>query len=209
MTYSILRPALLLSLTLLLPACGALSALEGEPDRNVFELRAPPVTAGQCSGARGTELVVELPKARGTLDSPRIMIRPSVLETQYLPDAIWGDPVPVMVQRLLVETLGNYDAFGHVGREPLGLAGDYALISEISDFNAELLDKGALIRMTVEAQLVREMDASVVGRSRFEVTTESPSTKTNDLIPAFDAASLQLITEMTAWALGKAGVSCR
>ena len=209
MTRSILRPALLLSLTLLLPACGALKALEGEPDRDVYELRAPPVTAGQCSGARGTELVVEPPKARETLDSPRIMIRPSVLETQYLPDAVWGEPVPAMVQRLLVETLGNYDAFGHVGREPLGLAGDYALLTEISNFNAELQGNGALVRMTVEAQLIREMDASVVGRSRFEVTTESPSTRTADLVPAFDAAALQLITEMTSWALGRAGVQCR
>lgn len=207
MTRSILRPALL-SLILLLPGCGALKALEGEPDRDVFELRAPPVTAGQCSGGRGTQLVIELPKTRETLDSTRIMIRPSVLETQYLPDAIWGEPVPAMVQRLLVETLASYDAFGHVGREPLGLAGDYALLSEISSFNAELQDKGALIRLTVEAQLIREMDASVVGRSRFEVTTDSPSTRTADLIPAFDAASLQLITEMTAWALGRAGVSC-
>ncbi|NHF73426.1 hypothetical protein G7044_09795 [Paracoccus sp. 12-3] len=204
-----LRPALLLSLTLLLPACGALRALEGEPNRDVFELRAPPVSAGQCGGARGTELVVELPKARETLDSPRIMIRPSVLETQYLPDAIWGEPVPAMVQRLLVETLNNHDAFGHVGREPLGLAGDFALLTEISAFNAELLEKGALIRMTVESQLIREMDAVVVGRSRFEVTTESPSTRTADLIPAFDAAALQLITEMTAWTLGRAGANCR
>ena len=208
MTRSFLRPALLLSLTLLLPGCGALKALEGEPNRDVYELRAPPVTAGQCSGGRGTQLVVEAPKTRETLDSPRIMIRPSVLETQYLPDAIWGETVPAMVQRLLVETLGNYDAFGHVGREPLGLAGDYALLTEISAFNAELLDKGALIRLTVEAQLIREMDASVMGRSRFEVTTEAPSTRTADLIPAFDAAALQLITEMTAWTLGRAGVSC-
>lgn len=209
MTVSILRPALLLSLTLLLPACGALKALEGEPDRDVFELRAPPVTASQCSGARGAELVVELPKTRETLDSPRIMIRPSALETQYLPDAVWGEPVPATVQRLLVETLGNYNAFGHVGREPLGLAGDYALLTEITSFNAELQDKGALIRLAVEAQLIREMDASVVGRSRFEVTTELPSTRTADLIPAFDAANLQLITEMTAWTLGRAGLNCR
>ncbi len=209
MTRSILRPALLLSLTLLLPACGALKALEGEPNRNVYELRSPPVAGGQCSGARDMELVVEPPKARETLDSPRIMIRPSALETQYLPDAVWGEPVPAMVQRLLVETLGNYDAFGQVGREPLGLAGDYALLTEISAFNAELQGKGALIRMTVEAQLIREMDASVMARSRFEVTTESPSTKTADLIPAFDAAALQLITEMTSWTLGRAGVHCR
>ena len=202
------RSAILLALTLLIPGCSALSALQGEPNRNVFELRGPPVSNGQCRGAKVSELVVELPKARGTLDSPRIMIRPSALQTEYLPDAVWGDPVPATLQRLLVESLGSYDAIGHVGREPLGLAGEYAMISEITDFNAELLEKGALIRLSVDAQLVREMDAAVVGRSRFEVTTESPSTKTNDLIPAFDAAALQLITEMSAWTLSRVGARC-
>ena len=131
------RSAILLALTLLIPGCGALSALQGEPNRNVFELRGPPVSNGQCRGAKVSELVVELPKARGTLDSPRIMIRPSALQTEYLPDAVWGDPVPATLQRLLVESLGSYDAIGHVGREPLGLAGEYAMISEITDFNAD------------------------------------------------------------------------
>lgn len=201
------RSTLLLSLTLLLPGCGAMSLLGGEPNRDVFELRGPEIGTGQCGGAKVTELVIEVPKARGTLDSERIMIRPSVLETQYLPDAVWGDPVPVMVQRLLVETLGSYDTFGHVGREPLGLSADYAMISEISSFNAELLEQGALIRLAVEAQLIREMDATVAGRARFEATSEAPSTKTADLIPAFDAAAQELIAEMSAWTLGRVGAN--
>ncbi|MFD1797097.1 hypothetical protein FQV27_09065 [Paracoccus aurantiacus] len=201
------RPALLLLLCLSLPGCAALSALEGEPDRNVFELRGPDVGIGQCGGARISELVIELPKTRGTLDSERIMIRPSALQTQYLPDAVWGDPVPAMLQRLLVETLGSYDAFGHVGRAPLGVAGDLAMISEIGDFNAETSGDGALIRLSVDAQLVREMDASIVARGRFAATTEAASTRTNDLIPAFDAAAQELVAEMTGWTLSKVGVN--
>lgn len=201
------RSTILLSLSLLLSGCGALSLLEGEPNRDVFELRAPEVTAGQCGGQRVSELVIELPKARGTLDSERIMIRPSALETRYLPDAVWGDPVPVMVQRLLVETLGSYDSFGHVGREPLGLSGDYAMISEISSFNAELQNEGALIRLTVDAQLVRELDASVVSRGSFEATSVAASTRTADLIPAFDAAAQDLIGEMSAWSLRRLGAN--
>lgn len=202
-----IRPALLMSLTLLLPACGAISALQGEPNRDVFELRGPPIANRQCGGARVTELVIELPKTRGTLDSDRIMIRPNELQTEYLPDAVWGEPVPAMVQRLLVETLGKYDAFGHVGRQPLGVAGDIAMISEITEFNAEVSDDGTLIRLGVEAQLIREMSGTVAGKGRFEATTQAASTRTADLVPAFDAAAQELVAEITDWTLGRVGVN--
>lgn len=199
-----------LALSLLLPGCSVLSALEGEPNRDVFELRAPP-GGGQCGRGRVAELVVETPKARGTLDTARIMVRPSALQTEYLPDAIWGDPVPVMLQGLLVEALQRYDVFTHVGREPLGLGGDYALISEIYDFNAEVGGdtdgKGALIRLSVDAQLVDELSATVIRRGNFRTTAQAASTRTADLVPAFDAAAQELIAQMTAWALGGVGAN--
>ncbi|TGN57826.1 hypothetical protein E4L95_13040 [Paracoccus liaowanqingii] len=195
-------PLILLIATL--PGCGALSALQGEPDRDLFELRPPPALT--CSRSRVGELVVEPPKARATLDSNRIMIRPSALQTQYLPDAEWGDTVPAMLQRLLVQSLGATGAYGHVGRAPLGLSGDVALISEIGNFNAELAPEGALVRLTVEAQMVSEMDAQVVSRASFSVAVPAAGTRTADLIPAFDTASQQLVAQMTEWAVRASGV---
>ena len=112
--------AAILALTLALPGCGALSALSGGPALDVFELRAPDETPKSCGRGRRAELVIEEPKARGTLDTERIMIRPNALQTQYLPDAQWGDTVPVTLQNLLVRSFSPYDAFTHVGRAPWG-----------------------------------------------------------------------------------------
>lgn len=201
---------LLLAALAPLSGCGALSALQGEPDRDLFELRPP--AALSCGPARIKELVIEPPKTRGTLDSNRIMIRPSALQTQYLPDAEWGDTVPAMMQRLLVRSFDATGSFQHVGRAPLGLAGDYALISEIEDFNAELAADGTVVRLTVEAQMVSEMEADVVARGRFAATVPAGSTRTADLIPAFDAAARQVVGQMTQWGLAASGVrpdSCR
>ncbi|CAM3174438.1 cholesterol transport system auxiliary component [Paracoccus aminovorans] len=199
--------AALLMLTLILPGCTALKALEGEPDRDVFELRPPSDRPQSCGRGRLAELVIEPPKARGTLDTDRIMIRPNALQTQYLPDARWGDTVPTTLQTLLVRGFGVYDVFTHVGRAPLGTAGDYALISEVQDFNAEVSGKGAIIKLTVDAQMVREMDATVVARGHFATTAQAPTTKTADLIPAFDAAGQQLVAQMTGWGLKAVGVN--
>lgn len=204
--------AALLSLTMLLPGCAALSALKGEPDRDVFELQPPPAQPRSCGRKNVAQLVVELPKTRGTLDTDRIMIRPNPLQTQYLPDARWGDTVPVTLQTMLVRGFGAYDAFSHVGRAPLGASGDYAVLSEINDFNAEVSGSGAVVRLSVDAQIVREMDARVVSRRLFTVNAESPSTNTGDLIAAFDVADRQLVAQMTEWGLGAVGVrasSCR
>lgn len=199
--------AAILALILALPGCGALSALSGGPALDVFELRAPDETPKSCGRGRRAELVIEEPKARGTLDTERIMIRPNALQTQYLPDAQWGDTVPVTLQNLLVRSFSPYDAFTHVGRAPLGTAGDFALISEIRDFNAEVAGKGAIVRLSVDAQLVREMDASVAARGSFSATATAPSTRTADLIPAFDAAGRELLGQMTDWGLRGVGVN--
>ena len=197
----------LLMLTLTLPGCAALKALQGEPDRDVFELRPPSDQPQSCGRGRIAELVIEPPKTRGTLDTDRIMIRPSALQTQYLPDSRWGDTVPVTLQTLLVRGFSLYDVWTHVGRVPLGTAGDYAIISEINDFNAEVAGRGALVRLSVDARIVREMDATVVARGNFVATSEAATTKTSDLIPAFDAASQQLVTQMTDWGLRAVGVN--
>ncbi|MDF3607656.1 ABC-type transport auxiliary lipoprotein family protein [Paracoccus sp. DMF-8] len=205
-----IAPAALLAATLFLPGCAALKMLQGEPDRDVFELRTPPAGGADCGRSRVAELVIELPKTRGTLDSERIMIRPSALQTQYLPDAVWGDTVPVTLQRLLVDSLGRTNAFTHVGRAPLGTAGDYAVISEIRDFNAEVAGKGAIVRLAVDAQMVREMDASVVTRGSSRPRPNRP--RPGPRIPAFDAASQQLVAQMTEWGLRGVGInpaSCR
>lgn len=205
-----LPTALLIAATATLPGCGALSALQGEPQRDLFELRAP--AALSCPRSRIGELVIEPPKARGTLDSNRIMIRPSALQTQYLPDAEWGDTVPAMLQRLLVESLSATGSFNQVGRAPLGLSGDVAMISEVQDFNVDLSADGTLIRLGVRAQLVDEMEAKVIARGRFAAAVPAAGTRTADLIPAFDAATRHLIGQMTAWTLDAAGVdpgACR
>lgn len=198
---SALRPALLLGLSLALSGCGALSALQGEPDRDVYELRGPADAPRQCRGSRLAELVVEPPKTRGTLDTQRIMIRPGPLQTQYLPDARWGDTVPVMLQSLLVEAFDDTDRFTHVGRVPLAASGDFALLTEIRAFNAEVTGKGALVRVAVDAQLVREFGAEVVARGRFQSQAMAPSTRTADLIAAFDIATRDLVAQMTGWGL--------
>ena len=188
--------------------CGVLGALSGGPDRDVFELRETG-PAMSCGRSRAIELVVEAPKAAGPIDSERILVRPNPLQIQYLPDAQWGDSVPVMVQTLMVRRLSDYNLFSHVGRAPLGSSGDYALLSEIGDFSAVVQGRGAMVSMTMSAQIVDEMSARVVARQNFAVSVPVESTATPVLIDGFDRGGQQLFDQIGNWASRALGGNCR
>lgn len=202
-----MKPLLAALAILTLPGCAALSALQGEPARDVFELRSPVAGPVACGQGRRAELVVEPPKTSGVLDTERIMIRPNALQVQYLPDAVWSDTVPVMLQTLLVRTLGAYDIFSHVGRAPLGVSGDVALLTEVSDFNAVTGADGTRILMRIDAQLVEEMGATVVARRQFRAEVPAAGTATVELVPAFDAAGQTVLGQVSDWAIGAVGGS--
>ncbi|MFC7703159.1 ABC-type transport auxiliary lipoprotein family protein [Plastorhodobacter daqingensis] len=206
-----LRPLAALALVALLPACAAISALgdAAEPP-DVYDLR-PAQLGFAASGATGRDLVIEEPNARGALDTDRILIRPNPLQAQYLPNARWSDSTPAMVQTQLLRAFEDAGALRYVGRRPLGLSGDFALISELTDFQAELQPDGrsAMVRIRLSARLVREDDASIRGARVFEATAAAASTQTLDLVAAFDAAAGQLVPELTAWALQAMGVGLR
>lgn len=196
---------IILAASFSLSGCGPLAALQGEPRRDVFDLRAPSTPTG-CSRASIDELVIEMPKTRGTLDTERIMIRPSPLQTQYLPDAEWGDTAPEMLQRILVQSLGTTGSFSYVGRVPLGPGGDYAMLSEIMDFNAELSGGEVVVRLAVSLQMVRELDATVVSKTQVAAAFPAGSTRTADLVPAFDSGMRQVVMQITDWSLRAANV---
>ena len=194
-----------LSLTLATSGCTAISAL-GEASRplEIYELRTP-ATAPAATRRRDIEVVVEEPMASGALATERIMIRPGPLQAQYLPGVRWADPAPVMLQTLILRSLTESGALSSVGRRPLGTAGDYAVLSELTDFHAETADGtgGATVRLRLIVRLVRERDARVIGTRTFSATQQAASTEADAVVAAFDQASSQLLSEVTNWVLSQ------
>ena len=193
-----------------LTGCGALTALEeASTPLEVYELRTP---EGAQSGARrGVEVIVEEPLASGSLATERIMIRPSPLQAQYLPDVRWSEETPEMVQTLMLRSLENTNAVSYVGRRPLGAGGDIAVMTEVTDFQAEAPNPDGpatvVLRMTV--RLVREADVSIVGARTFSATVQTPSTELADVVAGFDAAASQMFAEFARWSAAELGAPLR
>jgi cholesterol transport system auxiliary component len=197
--------------TALLSGCSALSALSGAATPlDAYDLSAPTTpVAARSTTAR--QLVVEVPTAPGALTNDRILIRPHPLQAAYLPDGKWAEDVPVMMQTLLVRSFEDTNAFRYVGRRPLGASGDYALLTELTDFQAEAAADGktATIRLRLTARMVREDDAAILSTRSFTSSAEVGSTETLDLVEGFNRANQILLTDVTKWALGTLNIGLK
>ncbi len=190
-----------------LAGCGALG---GGPALDAYELRAP-AAAPVAGRSLARDVVVEVPEAGAALDTDRIMIRPNPLQAQYLPGARWTGSAAGMVQTLMLRTLQDANAFRYVGRRPLGPGADYAVVSELTDFQVELREGRStpLIRMRLIVRLVREADATVMASRSFQTTAEAPSLETLAIVTAFNAATDALMDDLARWLLARLGAAPR
>ncbi|WP_439521283.1 ABC-type transport auxiliary lipoprotein family protein [Marivita sp.] len=195
------RQAVALFALALLSGCAAISAVSNAATPlDVYELRAPDMPSpSRRMVAR--DVIVELPTTSGALSTDRIMIRPNALQAQYLPDVRWSEPTPVMVQTLMLRSIEATGAVRYVGRTPLGVSGDFALVTEVVDFQAEVNPDGdtATVQVTLLVRLVREQDARIVASRTFAASMPSPSTDTSAVIEAFSGASDQVFAEFASW----------
>lgn len=188
-----------------LSGCAAVSALGSATEvLDVYELQAPDTLPG--GPVRSREVVIEEPTTSGALQTDRIMIRPDPLRAQYLPGVRWGDTTPVMVQTLMLRTLLSSGQLRYVGRRPLGVSADYAVLTEIVDFQAEATPEGpgAVVDLALVSRVVREADTQIMGSRRFAVQVPVASVEAGDVIAGFDLAVQQLFAEHGAWVLSVA-----
>lgn len=191
-----------------LGGCAAISAVsDATTPLDVYELRPPASIAATGGRTLARDVIVELPTTSGALDTDRIMIRPNALQAQYLPDVRWSETTPVMVQTLMLRAIEATGAVRYVGRTPLGVSGDYAIVTEVVDFQAEADPTSDAARVAVRllVRVVRESDASIVASRSFAASAVAPSTETLSVVEAFDAASGQVMSEFATWLPGALG----
>ena len=189
----------------LLGGCSAISALSGAS----AELDAYTLSAVQPAtvSTRDIHLVVAVPTSAGALATDRILIKPSTLQAQYLPDGRWTDTTPVLFQTLLLSSLQNSGGFLLVDRDGAGLMPDYTVMTELKAFQAEpggVKNAVVPVRIAVTMTLIRERDRAIMASRDFAATANASSDKTPALVPAFDAALRQVLTDAANWVRSQA-----
>jgi len=191
-----------LAASAVLTGCAAITAVsDATQPLDVYELRAPSTIEASAQAPLPRDVIIELPTTSGALATDRIMIRPNALQAQYLPEVRWSEPTPVMVQTLMLRAAEATGRVRYVGRTPLGVSGDFALVTEVIDFQAALDAGGetATVQVRFLVRMVRERDARIIASDTFEARATSLSTETTDIIDAFSAASDDALSDFAEW----------
>ena len=197
----VLVPALGVLAAVLAGACEVIPDTGPPPDQFVLSSRSefragiPKVEA---------QLVVEEPLAGRAIDTDRIALKPTPNEFKYLTGVRWVDRAPRMIQTLLVESFENSGKIVAVGRQAVGLRGDYNLKCELRQFEAEYY-RGErappTVRVRLSAKIVKQPRTSIVGARSVAAIVKAKGTNIRAVIAAFEQALGAVLGETVEWAL--------
>ena len=183
-----------------LSACSVLVSRDS-PATYALSLQQLPVASATPAPGRW-QLSVAEPHAISPLDGTRIAVMPRAGEMQTYKDARWRDTPPVMLQQLLLQAFRDAQPALGTGTPAAVLHTDFALQSELLDFQAEY--RGAqlpTIVFRISTQLVEPATGFVVANRTFVVEQASAGSAMNDVLPAFQDALNRLLPQIVAWTI--------
>ena len=184
-----------------LPGCGLLPEVSQQVD--LYTL-TPKTSYPESLQDVDWQLVVELPIAATSLDTPRIALQRSPFTLEYYANSAWTDNAPVMVQTLLIESFEGTRAITSVGREGTGLRPDYILKTDLREFEA-VYEEGSpnpIIWVRINAKVVKMPERRIVSSATFERRGAAAGIKLPDIIAAFDEVLGHVLKKVVLFTLG-------
>ena len=161
----------------------------------IFDLSAP----GRPSQARGSvQILVPQPTAVKALDNDRIAARPTPAQYAYLPNAVWSDLLPKLLQARLIETLQNSGRVRAAAQPGQGLLINYQLLLNVRAF--EYQNEGAVAEFGVK--LMDDTNGRVIRSRTFRQVVPVASLDNATIVAGLDAAMDAAFLEVTRWAAG-------
>jgi cholesterol transport system auxiliary component len=148
-------------------------------------------------------LAIASPEAAQSLDTPRIALTRSATTMDYFANAAWTDPVPLMVQRLLLQSFETGGRIVAVDRDTAGLETDYLLETEIRDFTAHYdTPEGApQIVVNIQARMVKMPQRDIAGGLNAQQQAQASGNNLDSIVGAFNQACGAALAQITVWAL--------
>jgi cholesterol transport system auxiliary component len=195
-----LRVAFGLALAGSLVACGLVPGADRAPPR--LYVLSPKSTYSPELPKVQWQLAIDTPIAEAGLATSKIALRHSALSVEYFARAGWTDSAPSMVQTLLVESFENTGKIVGVGRQSVMLRGDYVLVTELREFQAEYNGKPAPeVRVRLNAKLIRMPHRVIVANHTVESVVTSENGSLEAVVTAFDEALGKVLKRTVEWCI--------
>jgi cholesterol transport system auxiliary component len=202
------RLIVLLAGTLALTAC---SMLVGKrEDLVVYAPALARVADAPPRSERHWQLSVAEPRAISPLDGSHIAVMPVAGEVQTYKGVRWRDTSPVLIQQLLLEAFQNSAGLAGVGSSASALHADFALQSDLSDFQAEY--RGASIPTVVirlNTQLVDTSSGRALTSRAFVVEQPCAGAGMPEVFAAFQSALNELLPQVVESTVAAGDVNWR
>ena len=189
-----LMPALLLAL-----AAGC-AVLPTKPAPRLFIL-SPKSTFEEGLPKVDWQLSIDAPIAESGLNTSRVAVMRRPLTMEYFERANWIDTAPRMVHRLLVESFENSRRIVGVGRQSAMLRGDYSLITELREFQAETYDGKQVVRVRINAKLVQLPQRIIISTTSARHRVPYEGTSMENIVHGFDDALGKTLKDIVSWTL--------
>jgi cholesterol transport system auxiliary component len=187
-----------------LTGCAGLNTLSQVTKPTALYDLTPKSTYDPDLPAIKAQLVVEEPTAAGVVNTDRIAVRPNAYQVAYFPDARWVDRAPLLVQTMLVESFENTGKVAAVGRQAIGLTSDFTLVTDLREFQAEVLegaDAPLQVVVRLNMKIVQDPRGAIVGSQSFLQKVPVPSEDMDAIVTAFDRALGKTMREAVEWAV--------
>jgi cholesterol transport system auxiliary component len=148
------------------------------------------------------QLTIETPMAEAGINTSRIAVLRNPLSLDYYEGVTCVDTAPRLVQTLLVESFENSRKIIGVGRQSVNLRTDYALITDLREFQSELVTNGSPIaHVRINAKLVRFPDRVIVATMSADEKVPAAGGNLENVIQAFDKALGRALKKIVNWGL--------
>ena len=148
------------------------------------------------------QLSVDVPVAEAGINTSRIAVRRSPVRLNYFEGVNWSDIAPRMVQTLMIESFENSGRIVGVGRQNVALRSDYALVSDLREFQAETLTGSApRVRVQINAKLIRLPQRVIVAGASHEAIVTAKGDGIDNIVNAFDDALGKVLKKVVTWSL--------
>ncbi|HEX5754926.1 MAG TPA: ABC-type transport auxiliary lipoprotein family protein [Arenimonas sp.] len=196
---AIFRGSVTVGASVLLAACMSFG------DKTPVAVYAPQVRIEPVADAPKVDwsLLIARPRAGDLLDSERIAVRPEPGLLQPYKAAAWSEPLPDLLQSMLLRGFEDSGRILGVARQASGVRGDVTLLLDIRRFESEYRapEQAPTVVLEVQAKLVAQPAGKVLAARTFKQEAEAAGEKLPAVTAAFESASSALVAEMVGWSL--------
>ncbi len=157
----------------------------------------PPKTDEAAINRWPVQLAVRCPTSESSLNTNRILVSVAGGRTSYFSGAAWSARLPELLQSRLTTAYQNSGAFAKVLNEQDEAKSEYAIATEIRDFQVDVNGAATTATVTLTAKLIKSKRNRVLATKEFvarmPANQNNPDSSVAALQSAFEKVSVKLV----------------